>query len=109
VRLERLEPEVARAAVLGIAQAPVAPAVGLAHEVDLAVAQDHPRHHPAVLEAVPGEAEHASAEHANGRLRSAHGALAMRTPSNTASGAKRVAEAEPDLVEVDLAARGLLR
>ncbi len=40
MRLERLEPEVARAAVLGIAQAPVAPAVGLAQEMDLAVAQD---------------------------------------------------------------------
>ena len=31
VRLERLEPELARAAVLGMAQAPVAPAVGLAN------------------------------------------------------------------------------
>ena len=33
VRLERLEPEAARAAVLGVAQAPVAPAVGLAQQV----------------------------------------------------------------------------
>ena len=107
VRLERLEPEVARAAVLGVAQAPVAPAVGLAQQMDLAVAQDHPRDQPAAVVALPGELEHRLAEHGERPARIGPGRIGDAHAVERDLGRERVGEAEAHPVEVDLASRGL--
>jgi hypothetical protein len=94
LRLERLEPEVPRTSVLGVAQAPVAPAVRLAQEMDLAVAQDHPRDQPAAVVAMPGELEHGLAERGERPARIGPGRIGDAHAVERDLGRQRVGEPE---------------
>ena len=76
-------------------------------QVDLAVAQDHPRHQPAAFVAVPGELEHGLAEHRERPARVGPRRIGDAHAFERRLGRERVAEAEAHLVEMDLASRGL--